>query len=376
MATGSVRGANQQRSYHTRGTLDADRQHRLQDLPGWTWNPGADQWEEGFRRLQDYVKRHGDARVPHSYTVDGYKLGAWVNKQRDTYAKGTLDADRQRRLQDLPGWTWDPQADKWEEGFGRLLDYVERHGDARVPSPTSSTTATSSARGFRQRQGHAKGTLDADRERRLQDVPGWTWDLRADKWEEGFRRLLDYVERKGDARVPESYTIDGYKLGVWVDSQRSRNSKGTLEADRQRRLQDLPGWIWDPQADKSEEGFRRLLDYVERNGDARVPYSCKIDGYPLGQWVVAQRSHYARGRLGADRQRRLQDLPGWTWDPYADKWEEGFERLLDYVERHGDARVAKSYIVDGYPLGAWSVRNVRGTPTASSILTADAASRT
>ena len=49
------------------------------------------------------------------------------------HAKGTLDADRQRRLQDLPGWTWDPYADKWEEGFRRLLDYVERHGHARVP---------------------------------------------------------------------------------------------------------------------------------------------------------------------------------------------------------------------------------------------------
>ena len=81
----------------------------------------------------DYVERHGDARVPQSYTVDGYQLGAWVDTQRTTHAKGTLDADRERRLQDLPGWTWDPYADKWEEGFGRLLDYVERHGDARVP---------------------------------------------------------------------------------------------------------------------------------------------------------------------------------------------------------------------------------------------------
>ena len=39
----------------------------------------ADQWEEGFSRLRHYVKRNGDARVPRSYTVDGYKLGHWVN---------------------------------------------------------------------------------------------------------------------------------------------------------------------------------------------------------------------------------------------------------------------------------------------------------
>ena len=44
--------------------------------------PRRRQWEEGFRRLLDYVERHGDARVPQSYTVDGYQLGAWVSTQR------------------------------------------------------------------------------------------------------------------------------------------------------------------------------------------------------------------------------------------------------------------------------------------------------
>ncbi|MGO9103846.1 MAG: helicase associated domain-containing protein [Mycobacterium sp.] len=61
---------------------------------------------EGFSRLSHYVERHGDARVPFSYTVDGYPLGQWVINQRQRHRRGILDADRQRRLQDLPGWTW------------------------------------------------------------------------------------------------------------------------------------------------------------------------------------------------------------------------------------------------------------------------------
>jgi hypothetical protein len=97
---------NSQRTDHANGTLEADREHRLQDLPGWTWDPYADKWEEGFSRLLHYVKRHGDARVPRSYTVEGYPLGSWVTTQRQSYRKGTLAADRQHRLQDLPGWTW------------------------------------------------------------------------------------------------------------------------------------------------------------------------------------------------------------------------------------------------------------------------------
>ena len=63
-------------------------------------------------------------------------------------------------------------------------------------------------------------------------------------WEEDFRRLLYYVERNGHARVPKSYTVDGYKLGVWVMQQHVDHTKGTLDADRQRRLQELPGWTW------------------------------------------------------------------------------------------------------------------------------------
>jgi hypothetical protein len=75
-------------------------------LRSWTWDPFADKWEEGFSRLLDYVKRHGNPRVPQSYTDDGYNLGDWVSNQRQSYRRGTLAAERQRRLQDLPGWTW------------------------------------------------------------------------------------------------------------------------------------------------------------------------------------------------------------------------------------------------------------------------------
>jgi Helicase associated domain len=221
-------------------------------VPGWTWDPVATWWEEGFRRLVDYVERHGDARVPFSYVVDdGYKLGVWVDTQRQNRAKGKVDADRQRRLQDLPGWTWNTAVDAWENAFGQLLNYVERHGHARVPR---SYTVDGYRLGHwvnNQRHKRTIGTLDADRQRRLEDVPGWTWDPFADQWEEGFSRLLDYVKRNGNARVPTSYTIEGYKLGVWVQTQRRKHSKGTLDADRIRRLEELPGWIWDASADRA-----------------------------------------------------------------------------------------------------------------------------
>ena len=67
--------------------------------------PDADKWEEGFSRLLPTSNITVTPASP-AYTVDGYRLGTWVTNQRTKHRKGTLDTDRQRRLQDLPGWTW------------------------------------------------------------------------------------------------------------------------------------------------------------------------------------------------------------------------------------------------------------------------------
>ena len=343
-----------QRNFRFRGSLNAEREHRLEDLPGWTWDVReVDQWEVAFSRLLNYVERHGHARVPDAYTVDGFKLGQWIQDQRSFYARGTLEPDRQRRFENLPGWAWDRQAVKWGEGFSRLLKYVERHGDARVPFSYTEDGYKLGGWVTTQRSFHSRGTLEDDRAHRLEELPGWTWDAYTESWEEGFSRLQAYVERHGDARVPRSWMVDGYKLGGWVIDQRVKRAKGKLDANSERRLQELPGWTWKAATDRWEEGFSQLLDYVKRHGDARVPPSCTVNGYPLGTWVMQQRATHARGGLDAERERRLRDVPGWTWDPRADRWEEGFSRLLDYVESHGHARVPKSHTIDLYKLGGW-----------------------
>jgi Helicase associated domain len=50
---------------------------------------------------------------------------------------------------------------------------------------------------------------------------------------------------------------------------------------------------------------------------------------------------------------RLKDLEGWTWDTKRSGWENGFLYLQRYVTREGTARVPRSFIEDGFALGAW-----------------------
>jgi hypothetical protein len=347
--------ASDQRKLYAKGKLDPDRQRRLEELPGWTWNTHTDKWEDGFGYLQHYVDRHGNARIPQRYEQDGYRLGHWAGTQRRSYAKGKLDPDRQRRLEELPGWTWNAASIlSWEGWFGQLGRYVELHGHARVPTAYELDGHRLGKWAAYQRQSYAKGKLSADRARRFEELPGWTWGIASTlSWEGWFGQLARYVERHGHARVPMAYEQDGYPLGPWASRQRRSYAKGKLDPDRQRRLEVLPGWTWNTHTASWEEGFGHCEGYVARHGFANVPRYYEQDGYQLGNWVVNQRQIYAKGKLDPDRVRRLEELPGWTWNTHTDQWEEGYGHLQRYVERHGHARVPKGYEQDGYPLGPW-----------------------
>jgi transcriptional regulator with XRE-family HTH domain len=82
------------------------------DAPRAGWRRGerrvrAELWERHYGQLLEYVRHHGNARVPPSHvSQNGDRLGAWVVEQRDDFARGMLDADRSSRLEQLPRWTW------------------------------------------------------------------------------------------------------------------------------------------------------------------------------------------------------------------------------------------------------------------------------
>ena len=241
--------------------------------------------------------------------------------------------------------------ESWMFWFGLLEVFAKEHGHCRVPDK------------YKTGEGYGLGTwvsnqrigkdrLDLGRRQRLEALPKWSWDVLSDRWEEGFSQLKQFSDREGHCRVSQDHkTDDGYPLGQWVRVQRTTKEK--LDPDRRQRLEALPGWSWNTLSDKWEEGFSRLKQFSNREGHCRVSQDHTADdGYGLGQWVNVQRT--TKEKLDPDRRQRLEALPGWSWHPRSDLWEEGFSQLKQFSDREGHCRVTFTYKTDdGYRLGQW-----------------------
>lgn len=149
-------------------------------------------------------------------------------------------------------------------------------------------------------------------------------------WEFWYGLLLRYVEEHGNANVHGKYVdpITGYRLGNWVSAQRGK--KSALPLDKIGRLESCPGWAWNRIDEMWEEGFNQLLSYTKSKGTSRVParYTDQC-GYKLGGWVAKQRMD--SDQLAADKRERLEQLPDWSWDPFQDLWDQGYQALHEFA---------------------------------------------
>jgi len=246
-----------QRYKYKLGKLSSKKQKALEKIPNWVWDALEAAWQGGFKHLLAYIKRTGKTVLPAKYvTEDGYKLESWVVRQRIEYRRGTLTANRQKALEKVPGWTWDPNEAVWQEGITHLRDYVEARGNTLVPATYKTENGFRLGQWVRvRRKTYHDGKLSIERQKALEQIPGWRWDHSEVLWQEGFKRLSDYAEREHHTKVPRRYvTEDGYSLGYWVGTQRSAYRQRRLSAKRKNALEQLPGWTWNPRKTIAKTG--------------------------------------------------------------------------------------------------------------------------
>ncbi len=341
------------RARYRKGRIATEWARKLEALPAWRWDARQDRFAQPLRLLRAFVKREGHARVPRGHVEAGYPLGAWLSTCRRFYREGRLSDVKVSQLEALRGWTWTPREAAFERGFSYLARFVRRQGHARVPHEHREDSYALGSWVSGLREGHVAGHLAPDRASRLEALPGWSWSTRQDAFDEGFAKLLAFVNREGHARVPKDHMESGYRLGWWVSDRRVQYARGLLPRDRAKRLQAMAGWSWNTRDDMFEVGLGHLRAFVKREGHARVPSGHVEAGYPLGTWLSNCRRCHRRGRLPRKRASRLEALRGWTWNPHQAAFERGFSHLSRFVRREGHARVPRAHREALYALGAW-----------------------
>ncbi|WP_404200213.1 DEAD/DEAH box helicase [Streptomyces tauricus] len=99
-------------------------------------------------------------------------------------------------------------------------------------------------------------------------------------------------------------------------------------------------------------GWAKLKAYVERVGNARVPYGHREGATALGQWVAEQRRAYGAGQMNGQRAARLEKL-GMVWSLADERFQENLEAAKAYYEQFWTLCAPRSATMLDRPLGMW-----------------------
>jgi hypothetical protein len=307
------------RNREIKDKLSKDQIGRLEELPGWFWERSMleQEWEDGYNALKSFTEREKHCRVPTRTKMDnGRDLYSWTNRNRQL--RNELSEERIERLEELPGWVWKDKRYSlkqiWEDNYNELKSFAEREKHCRVPTQTK-TEDRRDLYSWVNRHTKLKDNLSADQIKRLEELPGWSWEgsIIDQAWEDGYNALKNFAEREKHCRVPANVTMeDGRNLYEWV--KRNRVHKDRLSADQIERLEGLPTWFFGSVQDQLwEERYNALKCFAEREKHCRVPHDFRMDdGRVLYQWVWRVRS--LKDELSENRIKRLEELPGWKWE--------------------------------------------------------------
>ena len=282
-----------------------------------------DSFSEGFNETIKFKSIHGTPNAPCtcatklgtrcSYvTPEGFPLGGWQTRQRQSYKKNKLSQDQIQQLEEI-GFCWDRIDEAFEKGFNETLKYKKLFG-----TPNAIRTYIT-PEGFPlgqwqgvKRSAYNKNKLPQDKIKCFEEI-GFVWDRIGETFERGFNETLKYKKFFGTPNVPYDYiTPEGYNLGVWQFHRRQFYRNNRLTKDQIKRLESI-GFCFDRKNNAFEIGFNETCKYKQKygNANAKAKYNTN-DGYALGNWQHSQRRLFKQNKLSPERIKRLEEI-GFKW---------------------------------------------------------------
>jgi hypothetical protein len=145
------------------------------------------------------------------------------------------------------------------------------------------------------------------------------------RWLLARERLIAFVKEHGRYPLRRSGSDEERYLGEWIHSQRRHRRSGApypLTASRMAKLEQVPGWQWDPERRRNPRAkralstpdvvwnahYQQLAEHLEHHGS--LP---QLDGEkaPLRRWLYGQERRLSSRHddpLAAQRLARLRAL--------------------------------------------------------------------
>lgn len=161
---------------------------------------------------------------------------------------------------------------------------------------------------------------------------------KASSWEAMYKQLNKFVQKNGHAFLPDDQKYE--QLKDWLLRQ-ILNKR--LLSERQFQKLDALDVDWDiiiSRDHRWEMMFSRLEDFYKTFGHSQVPQKWAKDKQ-LANWITVQRRTYSQNKMRQDRERKLNSL-SFVWsiqERYDSQWEEFFQRLVSFQQKHGHCRV-------------------------------------
>ncbi len=342
--------------------LSQDKVKRFEEI-GFLWEPRAkasnDSFEKGFQATLLYMKEHnGNPNAGRQYkTGAGFRLGNWQDYIRKRYRLGKISEERIQKLTDI-GFIWGLNDVAFERNLRATLNYKKKNNGnpnalRKYVTPEGLKLG---AWQFYMRTRYKQNKLPDFQLSRLEEI-GFAWDKIAYNFEKGFNATLRYMEQNdGNPNAPLKYkTPDGFKLGYWQSSIRCRYKNGALAPEKIKKFENI-GFIWNHLEAQFERGVKATLMFKDQNGnDPNAPHSyITPDGFKLGAWQRDLRVRIRKGKVAADKVKRLESL-GFVCNKIVDQFETGYNATLDYMKQNdGNPNARRDYITpEGFTLGNW-----------------------
>jgi hypothetical protein len=277
--------------------------------------PVKDRLKASMGIVKRFVGANGIKAVRQQTVVDGFHIRHWLNMRRMDYHRGKLPDWLVKELESLPGWSWHPVEDNRKKNLALLKEYLQHYSWDDLTSKTIVEGVFLGAWVLSCRKSRAKGTIPSWLVEELEALPGWSW-VTEDSKQVKLELLLEYLSENGWDKFHTRMIYKNKRIGTFVQSCRTRYHQGKMDLDEAKTLEAIPGWKWkdDRRVLLARRRAALLKQHILENGWDDVNGRLRIEGEPIGTWMIGCKVRQKKGKLSEWLTKELESIPGWKWN--------------------------------------------------------------